>query len=364
MRKAIIILRLSTLFLAVLLLSCNDKSSDCVAEKHPAPPPANELTEVNTLAELKALKPIHLETGWDVRLGLSAKESEAGPWKLFYCYATYVGVEKNPSLRFEKSFGEPVGPVFLRCRWSAHEHAPDEVSMDMEGAAHEGLYCGLVLLAWEGACNVEVVSRDGKVLRSKVLTIKDTPPCYWQEFAGMDFNAYKSFVRSRTTAAYPNYNGLMSSQTDFKGLDQIDSVLALSLQNNEFQIQSNGLKMVDWPDENLLARWWVNDAPVVPPRNDTCMKMQQGRRVGATELMQVSWNFPDDLGEIKAGDKLKLQVLYCPTGYECLMKTPSSGAAIAMMASETAVPRPLLSNVLEIVVTKELLAARKKEPAK
>jgi hypothetical protein len=36
----------------------------------------------------------------------------------------------------------------------------------------------------------------------------------------------------------------------------------------------------------------------------------------------------------------------------------------AMLGDDEAAPAPLLSNVLEIVLTKELLAARKKEPAK
>jgi hypothetical protein len=76
--------------------------------------------------------------------------------------------------------------------------------------------------------------------------------------------------------------------------------------------------------------------------------------------MSVPLHLPTGLGELKAGDRVALQVLYCPDGFDLLPRDEASQVMqhLASGGGNGAVVVPLLSNRIEIAVTKDLLEGR------
>lgn len=328
---------------------------------------APEPAEVRTLKDLQAVSPLHLQEGWDVRLGIADPGPIEGPWKVIYCLTTWTGQGQPPGLSIKGSIpGDVLGPVFYSYSWQQTEPARDKVSAVQAKPSGDGaqtLYCGGVLLAWEGTCRVRVMLQSGEVIAESQIEVRKPAACYWHQFAMLRRQTgarnISSVVPPEAVAVWPRY----SQQIAALAADP-DGVLPLklSLDDGVFLVRSDTADMVDWPDVQLLARWWVNDRPVVPARPDHVRSMQMGRMVGKSRQMTVALNLPDSLGTLKKGDRVAVQVLYMPGGYADVPKDRPPGMAqmqIIARLLDAKIPRPLLSNKLEFSVTEPMLAKPK-----
>jgi len=173
----------------------------------------------------------------------------------------------------------------------------------------------------------------------------------WQTFARLD-DAPKGtcVVADQSWAARP----LPAGEPDAK------HSLSLTLDGDRFVIESDGPEMVLWPDWHLVARWWDNGNPVTPPKLDHFIWRQLGRLVRWGKRMTVAFGLPDDLGPVKPGDRLAVQVLYAPAGYDFIVEGPARQMN-RPVAGDRASRVPLLSNRLEFTLT-AALAARKDHP--
>jgi hypothetical protein len=85
-----------------------------------------------------------------------------------------------------------------------------------------------------------------------------------------------------------------------------------------------------------------------------------GREVTYAKEMRVAAGWPDHLGELKAGDKVGLQVLYSPAMARQIPPKNMFARALGALGRQEpgAAPVPLLSNRIEFTVTDDLLRAR------
>ena len=357
---------------------------------------APDVAEVDSFEALKAVKPIRLDNGWEVRLGLSGGGKDAGPWKLLYCLARYTGELKDGKVGFSvvKFKAEPLGPVSYTVDYMMGKDRRLAGILEAILRQKEWLYCRAVPVAWKGDCWIRVYDHHAKLIAMKRITVKDPLPCYWQTFATDTEKREEGKpwyrVSRQTTAATPQYNGALpvwppSVQTEIitdgkmplPGVIAMDSPwnrnyirknrksgpmgepiqqpLRLALEKGAFVIRSD-VKLPAWPDLHLLARWWVNGKPVIAPRSDEMIKHPQGRTLSLRREMRVTFGVPVSLGPLKPGARVALQVLYTPVEYQQVWKTRDRERPLS---STIGVPDfvtvPLLSNRLEFVVTKGMV---------
>jgi len=350
------------------------------------------LQNVRTLADLKRCEELKVDdTPWRVRIGLGDGGAEAGPWKLVYCLANHTG-DGDATLSHEgQTPGQMLGPVFLDVLAADDaELGPSRGMSAMQRTlpGRQCLFAAVVPTAWEGTYRLRIRSPAGHLLAARRLQVTDPPPCYWAEFAiEQDRDAARDepawAVRGNATAAWPNYGGIQlllvfdnhKFSDDFERLELPGTIpmarqwsslfgvqrvslklgeappplLRLSQADDVLTIDSD-VKIVTWADLHLLARWWVNGKPVLPPRPDGVRMIDLARKVTYGNRMRVSLTLPDMLGEVKAGDRVDLQVLYVPGGSVQLPRHRMSGE-MALAVSAPAGPAasvPLLSNRLEL----------------
>jgi hypothetical protein len=277
--------------------------------------------------------------------------------------------------------------VWVRAEYEPQQHAEQKMRWFSAPLAKEALFCQIVPLLRKGTCVVDVLEPQGRVLFRRRVVVEEPRTCYWQTFAELrrdEGRAAASLVDS-PAAASPRYGGMTSllreeivkpeggagaakvPQNRLPGAIPLDprwkalGGLQLSTSEGRFVIRSVGPKLYPRPERHVLARWWVNDKPVVPPRrgDGKLQQQQQAEQVVHAQEMSVPAHLPADLGDLKAGDKVGLQVLYVPGGLDLLPK--DAGRTLmqhAMQPGKDAVVVPLMSNRLEIAVTEELMRAR------
>jgi len=135
--------------------------------------------------------------------------------------------------------------------------------------------------------------------------------------------------------------------------------LKLSLADGVFTLSADARKMLDWPDQVLLAWWWVNGKAVFPEvnGNQTVLQQDMSRLISETAKFTIAFSYPEYL-QAKEGDTLALQVLYSPNGLAQVVNGERDllMSGIVMLNDNL----PQLSNRLEFKLSKELLAARNK----
>ena len=99
------------------------------------------------------------------------------------------------------------------------------------------------------------------------------------------------------------------------------------------------------PDWRFLTRWWVNGKPFYPKQIDGFPEESNGV-VSLGKRVRLKMNFdPTKIGA-KSGDKVHLQLLYCPSGWS--WSFPHLERMRVIPRQETVVSK--LSNRVTIVV--------------
>lgn len=97
--------------------------------------------------------------------------------------------------------------------------------------------------------------------------------------------------------------------------DRPDPRLRLSGDGTSLTLESEAPFAGAFPERRLLARWWVNDEPVIPrpARRAEMMRAEQvtGQPDRPTKLrLRMEWD-PDDVGA-RSGDRVRIQLLHSP----------------------------------------------------
>ena len=269
-------------------------------------------------------------------------------------------------------------------------------------APRQALYCRLVPVAWKGKYHVRVRSYDEKELVRTTFTINKPAPCYWMQFAGSKHSGNQEkliekdtpthIVRPSPMAAVPKFNDIAPvwPTVDRKGNPlraspkknpslpgqipmglpwveyylkprtlkdgAVPRGLKLTLDKGDFLIRSETGMAVSYPDPHLLARWWVNGKPVLPPRAGGLSRISIGAKSMSGREIRVAFALPGTLGKLKPGDKIALQVMYSPTRIQQIPGNRFTEKQLFARECSTVPNVPLLSNRLEFVVQEAMLA--------
>jgi hypothetical protein len=339
------------------------------------------LVRVANGAEFAALAPHRLLSGWDVRLALADPGAGAGkdaPWMLLYCEARYVGTDPPPIARADQEQGEALGPVFYRVSWEGD--AKREAGRRQSGrpALKEGLYCAAIPTGRKGTCHVVVLDGQGNPLAETDVEVREAVASPWQSFAQVyrAGEAQHWGVMGASMAAVPNYPGevAISDVKEQRGLENrykgampgmVEETPGLELSlvpaaggqpgGAVLALKSAQAKLIDRPDYFLLARWWLNDKPIIAPPAKSNGRAGSGA-LRPTNEIDVEFALPEALAAAKVGDKVGLQLMYSPGGYEVITNEAIRGthqASGPYGGSDIAVP--VLSNKLEFTLTGDLL---------
>lgn len=361
------------------------------AEQQPA-----AIEKIGTLEKLRALEPVDAGDGWTVRVGLGQGGKEAGPWKLLYCLATHNGGESLVRITHDGAcHGKPLGPVFWDIEDGKARVRERSRCAFATTLPAEAIYCAAVPVAWEGRYEIVVLSTKGARLLQGSFAVEEVRPPVWHDFAELRRREGEQYfgLRRATRAAVPCFNGLApvwrgdaevkvlahrdgtplpgrvplegawqtlatGEATTLRQGDSLPPALRLSLQDTVLVLDSP-VPLLTWPDERLLARWWVNGSPVVASLGDGVQLREHARLVTYGKRMQVRLGLPLTLGDLQAGDEVTLQVLYSPGDLELPAKTRAPHALLRALhgGKGEAPPVPLLSNRLKIELTPELREA-------
>ena len=367
-----------------------------------APAAARTIADVKTLEDLQNVETIHVNKRWAVRLGLSDGGKDAGPWKLLYCLADFPSVKNTdpalppPASEVSGVMGS-LGPVMFTV------DDPQVLQKSLQPAAGEvmtenGLvYCAAIPTAWKGPYRIRVWTWDKRLLAERVISVDEPAPNYWQDLVGSEL--YPPTIRPGPyalvgpSAAYPSYereviwnlprgeaqplkgqatalpgqipagNGMYLEKTLGREIPKEadrPNPLNISIAAGRLHIDAP-VEMENPSGHHLLARWWVNGKPVMPnpPQNENYRA--SGPRYPAKSFL-FPLTLPGHLGAM-AGDKVTLQVLYCPLGFEYLRPERFRNSERPGQSLGTSWRLPLLSEPLEFVATSAMLLPSAQRPS-
>ena len=331
---------------------------------------------------------------------------------VLYCLASYAGDASQPTQlhQAEVRRGEPLGPLSYSIQRIDPPHrrlvrpAPrlEQFSLQesLKNPPVERLYAAVIPLTHKGRWLVRVYGLKGDVVARRVLTVRaplSTPWAPLLENTGRE--APIEQLRKQGTAqpvardvhaVLPRMQSLMplwvasgkrepSKRGRFLpgtlppvgGWGQLlnrrprerkvgqDEPMPLTLKADKgvLLVESRDVPIADGR-KHLLARWWINDKPLYPPILDVTRGISESRLVAARGMreLKIACQWPDFVKPVRAGDRIGLQLLYCPDGSDLVTAPDTCGkSASALLLRDR---HPLLSNRADFRVTAEMVRNR------
>ncbi len=375
-------------------------------------PAAPEIPLIGDLGTLRQKSAIKLRRDWQARVGLGSSGQQGGPWMVLYCLASYAGDARRPTQlhQAEVRRGEPLGPLSysiqridpphrrlvqpppLREHFSlqeAHKHPPTQ-----------RLYAAVIPLTHKGRWLVRVYGPKGEVVARRVLTVRaplSTPWAPLLENTGRkapikqlrkegtpqpvarDVHAVLPRLQGRTPlwaasgkgepskrgrflpGTLPPVGGwarLLNLQAGKRKVGQAEPPpLTLKADKGVLLVESRDVPIADGR-KHLLARWWINDKPLYPPILDVTRGIRESGLVAARGMreLKIACQWPDFVKPVRPGDRIGVQLLYCPDGSDLVTGPDTCGkAALALHLRDR---HPLLSNRADFRVTAEMVRNR------
>jgi hypothetical protein len=377
----------------------------------------SDLPRVASLDDLLAVTATPLDDQWEVRLGLSDGGELASGWHVIYCLLSYKG-EGEASWPEHGQWPGSLGPLKFRVDDPHGEHLR-RAQMSRQSRVSDGatslLFAQIIPTVFAGPYIITLSKSDGSLLRESRLDVLAPGPMLWHAFANEMGDTQVVEGREvqqprmirKPMAALPvlasneplislmpdgsqSIGGLgQAQQLDatpeslrglpgmaplsvawqvewFEGMDMRTKQMSDSLPTAErgtWRLKLTDSRLVIGDDEifgglasNLIARWWVNGKPVeVPKFRELHIRSLtfQPHPMGPIPLM-----LPLSLGELKPGDEVSLQLMYCPERYE------STGRRVLRDANDLSLPQlpvtyPQLTDRITFSVTQQMLADRK-----
>ena len=326
-----------------------------------------EIPVVRTWGDLLAQEPIEVEPGVKVRLGFEAKSCPAGSGVLLYCLA------EGPLPPISGSIHDRLGPLHVWVRAKGALLWDNDSSLGIRGqptSAPRNLFVRLVPVVRAEAFDVRVSTHQGAILRQAVVRGTATPFHGWSPLRPAlqeVFPRHPPGEQPVTIAAceggpsyeaLPDWDGLIpyapseakSGITDtsmpLPGLFPAtpDPELKLEARSGGLLLTSEKpMEMWCWEDQ-FLARWWVNNEPLLPGNSAFSLE-RNGSRTRALERqlqLLLSWQF--NAGRVRSGDRIMVQLLCCGQGWSFL------GMESGLSPAWKSPSRSRLTNKVEFVV--------------
>jgi hypothetical protein len=328
------------------------------------------IRRVRTWGDLLAQKPIRLSDGVVVRLGIEDSRCPQGSGVLLYCLTEgYPGFQPNGTLEFFD--GITVGPldVSLIEEGARNEEETSsawelfEVPIEKDASA-QFLFVLAIPIPRSGTYRV-MVADDGKALRHVKLegtrqsihpwlTLEETSPKPIDERMDVEDAYIGTFIPCAGSPAIPGWVGLIPyAQRVPRSLSDPARPLPRLLPEPgapaeiDLKWEANWLIVTSTsplcPDkENFAARWWVNGEPRQLSRRGTGFQNAGGSE-DEVERLRFELDFGACAGDLHAGDRVSLQLMYSDQGWTKI----EGNEGIFARSNEF---RLLLSNRIELTV--------------
>jgi acetyl esterase/lipase len=287
-------------------------------------PPAR-IAVVKTWKDLQSQAPIELGDGVKVRLGLSADRSPQWSSVLLYCLTEGY----TPASR---GIGpEPLGPVHATFTFGKWETRPGLVrwgagkEKDWPKASY--LFIRVLPVDQVGVYKVRVNHPKGHRLAETTLEGTNDAFHPWVPWFFLNRDSDSADARPIEGIALPSRFRLVPIASAGPGKTPSGDLPALfpsaptpgfriSVQDDDVLIRAETEFTTSHPDYHLLTRWWVNDKPFVPRQIKESWVYPGYGLVHEGKELRVPLHFSPARLRAKPGDKIGLQLLYCPGEWE------------------------------------------------
>lgn len=129
-------------------------------------------------------------------------------------------------------------------------------------------------------------------------------------------------LRSLLPDAAPHIEKARSLAKDIESRNRLDILLRLSHAStlhlrashlDSFLTFPAGLH-ASWPEDYFLVRWWVNGNPVLLKSADERPAFDRVGAIRMAEVLRLRWKIDWVALGAKSGDRIGVQILYCPAG--------------------------------------------------
>jgi hypothetical protein len=318
---------------------------------------------VKTWADLLGQRPIDLGGGAKLRLGTSALECPR--WSGVLVYALTEGFDDSAAYATNR---DRLGPVWVsvsvdglsldaREKYQAAQSRRAALLL-REKAPHSRrlLFTRLALVDRAGKYRITVRGEDGKPLAAAVVTGTDrraAPYHPWTplllvapvEYAPISADSFEERVVRPAVVTKLDVGmalpviwsdvGLDAPRDDAAAKAPLPGIipegarqLRLTLDGKTLLLRMDlGKDQETWgPDWHLLARWWVNGKPCLPAPADELPPSRAGAEARPDGDLLVQLRMDARKFGARSGDKVELQLLYCPNGW-ALVRNPQAALA-------------------------------------
>jgi hypothetical protein len=287
---------------------------------------------VKTWKQLQSLPPIDLGGGVKVRLGLEADKAPRWSGVLLYCLTEgYRPPEADEG-------PVPLGPLHVRISVGDVHYAEGTMRwgnrvLDRQEGSH--LYVRSLPVVRVGVYRVRVSDRKGRTLAEATLEGTADPFHPWMPWSFYGLGGPDGPDAGIALPAWDNIGPVGFVRPGKVKAGDLPTLLPASpkagfriaLDGDELVLRSEEPFVVTHPHYRLLARWWVNGRPFVPEQlTEFPGKVARGPQSKKKEL-RVPLDFDKRRLGAKAGDKVGLQILYCPDWWDWCLVGMSGGHA-------------------------------------
>lgn len=365
--------------LLLLVLGLTTLAHAASPATQPATQPARELSVVRSLAELREQPVIDLQGGGRIRIGIETTKAAPHGGVLVYCLAEGDYRPANTD-RMDENTRE-CGPVLVRSR----QAGPRDVAWILREKQEQLKRLGgelFVAVAEIGdrRTPVEVLLPSGEVMATvDVATDGQVHHDWlgWSERQGeyeriepTDDETPRTFRVTNDAAepVWPTFESAvlrdgvqLAADKEREGAPlprlatlEPDPKLKLSMRGMTLTLRADDRLHVNDPREEILTRWWINGEPcqdrggLRTPHDLIDGQEMLKRRIDAKEV-RLELRFDANRLGAKKGDRIKLQLLHSPSGWEPVRRGQFVLSRLRAAHAEP-IEAPRMSNAVEFTV--------------
>jgi hypothetical protein len=267
-----------------------------------------------------------------------------------FCKAVPLAEEGDYRITFLDKDNAPLAAVTLRSEKASHHAWTKFRSVrwnEIEDAPQDGTLTGYLSYGdWLPAVPhfastdpLRIVTPDAVKRDSPLPHLLDTPhavekedPAFTAKTQALvralsvdDFDAREKAMlelRALLPDAAPGIEKARSLAKDIESRNRLDVLLRLAHTStlhlrashvDSFLTFPAGLH-ASWPEDYFLVRWWVNDKPVILKAADERPAFDRVGAIRVAEVLRLRWKIDWALLGAKSGDRIGVQLLYCPAG--------------------------------------------------
>jgi hypothetical protein len=319
--------------------------------------PPSSIAPIDEISEMESLESLKAGYNWQVQLAFG-QVKQLSPLKLLYCRAQWHDQDSVPrAIPFMRYGARHLGPVIWTfSRNGFRDSAPDlnsRPSVPMSLQSDSCIYAASLPLSGFTEGYVQVYSAfDGRELVRETIKPGDSSLWPWGLFmSDKKFGVCADFESA--SPGMPAFSPIDSLSAKPKQGKEIS--IKLSLKNDLFVLKA-GKRILPTRGQRLLARWWLNDKPVLPEATGEYSFAGKRDTEALASLLRLPARLPVSRLKAKPGDKISLQLMLCPDRIKSPLRNNVNRQNIVCLDHVDLPAVALLSNRINFKANTKMLA--------